>query len=267
MQGAEIGPLQHPIVTKAESRVLYVDHTDTQSLRRKYEADPNVDVHEIVPVDIVWGEVSLAEALGPGHRLGYVLASHVIEHVPDLIGWLEEVRAVLQPGGRLNLAVPDRRFTFDYLRQETQLADVLAAYLAKARRPQPREIIDFLTNFTPIDIRDAWNGQLQKAALRPIHPVEGAIAVARSALNGEYHDVHCWVFTPITFARLFQRLAEAGLLNLACAGFHDTAEFTFEFFVSLQETTGRDAIVESWGKAVRQLSAADRDGLRAGLAP
>jgi len=52
----EIGPLCRPIVDKAESQVLYVDHADTESLRRKFASDPNVDVDKIVDIDGVWGE-------------------------------------------------------------------------------------------------------------------------------------------------------------------------------------------------------------------
>jgi predicted SAM-dependent methyltransferase len=35
-----------------------------------------------------------------------VIASHVIEHTPDLVTWLAEIRAILQPNGTLRLAIP-----------------------------------------------------------------------------------------------------------------------------------------------------------------
>ncbi len=50
-----------------------------------------------------------------------LVASHVIEHVPDLITWLREIASVLKPTGQARLAIPDRRYTFDLLRVETQL--------------------------------------------------------------------------------------------------------------------------------------------------
>ena len=33
---AEIGPLHNPLVAKSEGHVIYVDHTDAESLRKKY---------------------------------------------------------------------------------------------------------------------------------------------------------------------------------------------------------------------------------------
>jgi hypothetical protein len=46
-RGIEIGPLDRPVIDKAENQVLYVDHTDTEGLRRNYASDPNVNVDYI----------------------------------------------------------------------------------------------------------------------------------------------------------------------------------------------------------------------------
>ncbi|MEX3900116.1 methyltransferase domain-containing protein [Paraburkholderia sp. BR10954] len=49
-------------------------------------------------------------------KFDYVIASHVIEHVLDLVGWVHSLLAALKHAGRIVLAVPDRRYTFDYVR-------------------------------------------------------------------------------------------------------------------------------------------------------
>src|SRR5262249_27417752 len=197
MVGAEIGPLNKPLVRKSAGKVFYLDHTDTASLRLKYANDPNVEVEDIVDVDIVWGQQSLTEAFGPDVKLDYIVASHVIEHVPDMIGWLEELRSVLRPGGRVNLAVPDRRFTFDYLRQETQLADLLTAYLSRAKRPQVREILDFVLHVTKLDLAEAWDDRIRPADLKPLHSFDQAAGLARASVeDGQHHDGHLLVCHP-----------------------------------------------------------------------
>ena len=122
--GAEIGPLNWPVLSKQETRVLYVDHLDTQGLREKYPALDN-----IVEVDRPMVSNSLEETLKPDAPLDFIVASHVFEHVPNPIRWLREAAAVLRPGGRLALALPDRRMTFDILRHETRPSDVISAFL------------------------------------------------------------------------------------------------------------------------------------------
>ncbi|MGC8160060.1 hypothetical protein ACP3WZ_26405, partial [Salmonella enterica] len=77
----------------------------------------------------------------------------------------DEIAAILKPGGELRLAVPDRRYTFDLLRNESRLHDVLDNYLRKARRPQPHQIIDFCGLSRVVDCAAAWDGALDLAAL------------------------------------------------------------------------------------------------------
>jgi SAM-dependent methyltransferase len=120
--GLEIGPLSHPIVTKAESngRIFYVDSAPANELRAKYRNDTYVKADAIVETDYLWGKQTLPE-LVEVKSFDYVLASHVIEHVPNLIGWLREVATVLRDDGVLSLAVPDKRYTFDLKRELTSL--------------------------------------------------------------------------------------------------------------------------------------------------
>src|SRR3954469_246806 len=113
--GVEIGPLTRPLVRRREGRIFYIDHLPTEDLRKKYAYQHHIDVDKIVDVDFVWGERKLSECVG-GRRFEYCIASHVIEHVPDLIGWLAEIDDILAPGGILSLIIPDSRYTFDILR-------------------------------------------------------------------------------------------------------------------------------------------------------
>ncbi|MPW20588.1 methyltransferase domain-containing protein [Paraburkholderia sp. CNPSo 3157] len=86
----------------------------------KHDAgNPSVDVDKIVETDAIWGKRTLAETLK--RPVDFIVASHVIEHVPDLITWLRELSHALRPGGQVRLAIPDKRFTFDLLRRETEL--------------------------------------------------------------------------------------------------------------------------------------------------
>jgi len=84
--GLEIGALTTPLLTPALGPVEYADHLPTAELRGKYRDDPNVDIDAIVEVHHVIGDQPLPAVTG-SERFHHVVASHVIEHAPDLIGF------------------------------------------------------------------------------------------------------------------------------------------------------------------------------------
>ncbi len=235
--GIEIGPLCRPLIDKAESHVLYVDHTDAESLRRKYAGDPNVDVEKIVDVDGVWGEQSLKDCLGGRTDLDYVIASHVIEHVPDLAGWINEIGQVLRTGGRLCLAIPDRRYSFDFTRRSSELADVIEAFVRKSRRPTPGQVFDALSKAAKVDAAQAWEGRVDPSTLGPL--MTGKRAALQQSFQaveeGVYRDVHCWVFTPSSLLGILADLVDLDLLPFRCARFFPTEPYQLEFFLTLEK--------------------------------
>ncbi len=261
MVGAEIGPLDKPLVTRAEGQILYVDHCDTETLKTKWSTDRTVDVSRL-HVDAVWGQASLREALDRAHAfdiapagLDYVVASHVVEHVPDLISWLRELRASLAPTGSVRLAIPDKRFTFDYLRNTSTLTEVFDAFVRKRRAPSGSRVFDFIANIADVDCAAAWRGEIDSASVTRKHSVQTALDLAYDAESTEsYHDVHCWVFTPRSFVELMMSLGESEYLEFTCDWFTPTARDTFEFFVSLTPESDHRVVANSWRQLNIQLN-------------
>lgn len=244
----EIGALNKPFIRKNETNVIYVDHADTETLRQKYAVGHGFDPLDIVDVDAVWGQNSLSECL-EGRSVDYVIASHVIEHVPDLVTWLNELSSILNGDGEIRLVIPDKRFTFDYTRRPTEMPEVIDAYIRRARRPQAWNILDHVLNVRAVDGQAAWRGPLPLEQTPNLHGFEQAIGVAEDAINnGTYHDVHCWVFTPESFARLMAAMVQYGLIDLACQGFRDTQQGTIEFVAFLRRTSDKAAAIESWNR-------------------
>jgi hypothetical protein len=267
-QGVELGPLMTPIVHKEEGRILYVDHAETKTIRAKYAGDPHVDSARIVPIDVAWGSGRLQDAFAPGFLANYVLASHVIEHVPDLVTWLADIRDILAPRGQLRLAVPDRRYTFDFLRRETELHEILDAYVQRATVPTPHVVLDHLLNFREVDLHQAWRGTLDPAALPPRFSVAEAIAKAREVIaQATYLDVHCWVFTPSSFAQLMEQATAAGLVRFACVDVQFPRPFDNDFVTGLLPSDNVPAMVASWRQMRERAEQLDPPELRMGWTP
>lgn len=255
LRGVEVGPLDKPLVRKEQGPVFYVDHCSTEELKQRWAPDKNVDCSRL-HVDAVWGQRTLCESLneaghGSAGEFDYVVASHVVEHVPDLVSWLGEVRTVLGSKGSLRLAVPDKRYTFDMNRRETVLGDVLESYVRKCRVPNAGRILDFALNMGSVDVVEAWAGKVMPQAVKRGYTDADALALARDAeVNGAYHDVHCWVFTPLSFMSLMAAMSRMGLMPFACEWISTTRQNTFEFFVAMRPEDDRQLVERSWTVAL-----------------
>lgn len=244
MTGLEIGALDHPIFRPEETRVKFVDYARTDELRQiSYAANRDA----IVEVDYVWtGSGSLADVVGGRERFDWAIASHVIEHIPNVLGWLRGIGEVLRPGGRFNLALPDRRFTFDLGRQETTLAEWIEADLLDFTRPSIRQVFDHSYHARHVRAGEPWTGSRQPedyARMSGPDALRHAYNEARDAMKGRFIDSHCSVFTPLTFMELYAGAAELGLIEfyidrilLTPVG-NDTGS-GFEFFVNLIKPDG-----------------------------
>ena len=231
--GIEIGPLTSPIVTRDMGMIRYVDYATAEELKTKYADEAGVDTSKIVEVDYIWGAQSLPDLVGNEAPFDYAIASHVIEHVPDLIGWLKELHAILKPGGMLSLAIPDKRFCFDYRRDLTKPADILEAYLLRSRKPSPRQVFDHLASAVARQGAIAWSGEVDEHELVNIHTEAEAWKITHQAfLDDTYRDTHCWVFTPASFFKLLETLIHLNLFDFKVIKLYETEGY--EFYVSLE---------------------------------
>jgi hypothetical protein len=229
--GLEIGALHHPIVDRARFDVLYADHADTATLRTKYADDDAVG--EMVDVDVVWGDRDLSEALGERHPIDWAVASHVIEHVPDIVAWLDQLAGAMRDGGVLSLAIPDKRYCFDINRRETDPAEVVGAWLEHRTRPTLAMVYDFYARIQPVDGGQAWAGAYG-ATPREDDAAHGVEWAQRAAATDDYVDVHCWVFTPQSFLATLRTLFRIGLTSFRVASMTPTAGGEIEFFCALE---------------------------------
>ncbi len=211
--GLEIGPLDKPLVERRAGRkIYYCDYASREFLREKSSADPNVDVSRIPEIDFV--TTKLHSELFGGMRFDYILASHVVEHVPDILGWLGHLLNVLTAGGRIILAIPDRRYTFDYLRPVSTLGPMLEAQLEQRARPVFAQVYDAFSMAVKADQELCWKRPVDPGPLEPCYTKELALRLARDSRDGGgYHDCHCWVFTYESFLEIVAEARETGALD------------------------------------------------------
>jgi len=245
-RGAEIGALSAPLVGKDEAAVYYLDYCSTEDLKRRHEKNAEVHPELIVPVDYVVGGDTIVNVLGDKLPLDYIVASHVIEHVPDLIGWLKDTHDALEVGGRLVLVAPDKRFTFDLFRADSTLADARLAFDEQRKRPGRDHVLDFYQNIAAVSAADLWEDHTVGRAFGFVHDDETIRRIVRKYDAGIYVDVHCWVFTPWSFLALIGDIVREAGLGYDLKYFLTTQPHSIEFYVHL-EKQGRSTT--DWARA------------------
>ena len=160
--GLEIGPLDKPLVKRhSDRRIFYCDYTSRDELRHKSSSDPNVNIELIPEIDFIAPKIN--ESTFEGMQFDYILASHVIEHVPDMIGWLKHLLNTLSLNGRIILAVPDRRYTFDYFRPLSTVGQLMRhIFVSDRRRRLAKSTMALvrLLRFTLINAGRTWRTQI-----------------------------------------------------------------------------------------------------------
>jgi SAM-dependent methyltransferase len=218
----EIAPFHRPALRKGEFDVDYVDYTTTAELRRK--APAGVDPAAVCAVDFIWHPGRrLRDCVPQGKQYDFACASHVMEHVPNVLDWVQQILDVLRPGAVLQLALPEKDGCFDVFRRTTDFATLLEHWVWESRTPTPGQIYDFLSHnvAVPADPPGA------PATGQPFGPApaienctrhytdEAAFHFAmRHFADDTYMDTHCSVFTQESLVRGFSTARQLGILNI-----------------------------------------------------
>jgi len=234
--GLEIGGSFQPIAPRSRGFLVEtLDHLDRKHLVEKYAGTDGADISRIEEVDHVWDGRPYAELIGQTERYGWIVASHMIEHAPDLIGFLKDCSSILKPGGILALAVPDQRYTFDAQRPPSGLAQALDAHRRGDRKPSPGTLAELHLRSVRKGGRLSWR-PWQLGRTRPADELDEALGIYRRALaSDEYIDGHVWCFTPMSFARLLRELRLVGELDLEVERVE--SRWGLEFFAWLKKKT------------------------------
>jgi hypothetical protein len=240
-KGLEFGALNNPVIRPAQGDIRFVDYATTERLRAHPHAS-TIDKNAIVDVDYVWsGSGPLADVIETAELFDYGIASHVIEHVPNVLGWFHGIADVLKPGAFFNLAVPDKRYTFDVKRRLSTLGEIIEAYLLQYQQPSVRQMFDHCYDARAIEPGGIWKQDINTDTISRFcgnNALQLAYAQALEITKyNRYYDSHCWVFTPLSFLKLVEDLCKLNLFPFILRDFFSTEVGEFEFFVHFEKPT------------------------------
>jgi hypothetical protein len=225
----EIGPLNRPLL-RGEN-VKYFDLEGTLDLKSKAIKE-GLDPNTVPEIDFHNNEGDLAVV---NQKFDSVVSSHVIEHQPDLIRHLQNVSSLLKSNsGLYSLVIPDKRYCFDALIPESKITDIIEAFDNKSTKPSFWKVVEHRALTTHNDPVLHWSGihgnlntDLKKRWDAAVNEFENS--------EGKYIDVHCWQFTPVSFAGIIKGLRELGYIDFKVEEIFDTPRDDLEFCVTLRK--------------------------------
>ena len=213
-RGLEIGPSFNPIAPKREGfNVAVMDHMNREGLIAKYRDHTNMppDYENLIePVDYVWTGQPYTALIR--ERFDYIISAHLLEHIPDLIGHLNDCCDLLKEGGVYSLAVPDSRYSFD-LRRPVTTAE-MAVSRKGDRGYRPDVIVEYVEQVVSNDGRVAWDKLTRLGDVRPLFTPEQMAMVRAAPEEQTITDLHISVFTPRSFRRLMDELYAEGEIRM-----------------------------------------------------
>jgi SAM-dependent methyltransferase len=185
--GIEVGAVNCPFDLDAD--VLYMDQHDSSVVFARHVNDPNVT--DVLPVSFV-AKRPPYDFLAVG-SFDFVVASHVVEHLPNPLASIAEFIRVVKAGGIVYLVVPHKDYCFDRFRPVT---------------PVDHFYMEYYSGVVDISIDHCLEQVFAGCNLAEMDTVAGGAAVERAkALHAAQDDFHIHTFTQDTFWALLAWLA------------------------------------------------------------
>ena len=236
----EIGALDSPTFRTPECCISYVDYASREELSKKGKSNPRYEYERLVDVNYVICGDRYSNIIA--EKFDLIIANHIIEHIPDVISWLHDLGSLLLPGGMIFLSVPDRRYTFDIARRESNFIDIIRPHLTRQIRPDFLNILDHLWHHKSVKAPEIWEGTHFKAAHHMRFSHDEAITNAEGCTKQPYSDVHCHVFTESSFRELMGDLRGFGFLGFKDYSLVSVIKGSNEFHVVLKNFDPTDCI-------------------------
>ena len=228
----EIGPLDKPFITNNDYNVFYADINDSETIRKIYSGDSEVNCGNVKEIDFVIRE-TYEKAVG-NMKFQAVFSSHVIEHIPDIISHLIDISRILEDDGYVVLAIPDKRYTYDCFREVTPFRDAFEAY-NDTSTALPRLGFDSIFYYSPDnDAVLLWSGERSyQSIVADKEKYKNALSLWRSPNDAGFF--HYWVFTYLSFLAFIRDGLRSRLLPYKLCYSKPAQVFANEFHIVLQK--------------------------------
>ncbi|WP_255346821.1 bifunctional 2-polyprenyl-6-hydroxyphenol methylase/3-demethylubiquinol 3-O-methyltransferase UbiG [Thioalkalivibrio sp. AKL10] len=214
-RGLEIGPNHRPLAPKSRGyNVETLDWLDKESVIRECLRS-GLDPSSVEDIDYLWAGERYADLVDLSRGgFDWIIASHVVEHVPDLVAFLRDCEEILNDQGVLVLVVPDKRYCFDRYRPISGLGEVLDRFVEGRTRHSIGTLVEWHLYYSEVEGQGAWDSANTGEPTLCNEP-RSACEMFRSRLDKDgYVDCHGWCFVPSSFRLLVKDLWDLDVIGL-----------------------------------------------------
>lgn len=240
----EIGPYCVPAFSRPEYNVFYADIVTAEQIREQFQNDKSPYGH----TDLSRLPDKIDILISPEDRPTFktdlkfdcIYSSHNIEHHPDLITHLREMASVAKDSStKFFLAIPDKRYCFDYYQAPSLISEMIGAHWDGIRRQRYQTFLQtelFRTHNTPgehwqnIHGENPYENEITDEYLTKVKDI---MRQARE-LEHKYVDTHSWRFTPKSFAHNIELLYRLELQPWRPMAVFETNYGSNEFYAVLE---------------------------------
>lgn len=218
----EIGPYFSPLYPKSEGyNTEIVDYLDEVNLRKKCSKAENSN--RIEKVDYICSR-HYADIIQKYKFYDIIAASHVIEHLVDMIEFFNDCSQLLKENGKIKLIIPDKRYEFDYFKEETSIRNVIDQHIYRKDsinhsmgtavesmlyNVHIQKLNTYIPNSALVykeDMKFSWHRS-------EVDIVTKVSEVIDNYNEKEYTNRHSWLFTPKSFEILIYQLNILGYID------------------------------------------------------
>ena len=230
----EIGAFDNPTFMRHEANVYYCDYFCKKELVKQYGKSRPERVNNAVNVDYVTKDINFQRHIE--QKFDLIVANHVLEHTPNMIGWLQNLSLILKENGLLFLSVPHKEYTFDKLRSSTSAWELIRNFEQNLQAPSIYQVADQLYYHRPIKAKDVWQKKYQSLTNKKrFNNIKQAFERAKNKINKDkYVDTHCNVFTYKSFIQVFEELNKGNYISLSIVSSSNVEKLDNEFHVLLR---------------------------------
>ncbi|MCC5617187.1 class I SAM-dependent methyltransferase [Nostoc sp. CHAB 5836] len=195
-EGLEIGACDLPTVSKGVGKCEFADFRSAEEIVDLW----NLPREAVMPVKYILQRDSKVH-LQIDKKFDFVVLCHVIEHIPNVIGYILDLHNLLKPGGLIIIACPDKRITFDASRPSTTIEHLLDDYYNNRNYPSLEHILEFA--------KAASDDLRQKSIESPKEFYRWGCDNFESGLA----DAHCHVWTDEEFFTQIKYLIDGDIIE------------------------------------------------------